>query len=114
MPIEVDIWKIQAQPQKLGFSALAPEAKLEDMLKSDLAILSPDWMYLGSQVLTAHGKYIDILAMLRACFVRVAWQKTVPKEQARREKGMYANQNTVTKLRNKFTLEQLAKLFGLA
>ena len=50
----------------------------------------------------------------RACFVWVAWQKTVPKEQARWEKGMYANQNTVTKLRNKFTLEQLAKLFGLA
>jgi len=63
MPIEVGIWKIQAQPQKLSFSALASEAKLEEVLKSDLAILSPDWMYLGQQVLTAHGKYIDILAM---------------------------------------------------
>jgi hypothetical protein len=43
--------------------------------------------------------------------VRVEWQKTVPLEKAYREKGMYGNQNTVTKLRNKFTLERLVKRF---
>lgn len=43
--------------------------------------------------------------------VRVEWQKTVPLENAYREKGMYGNQNTVTKLRNKFTLERLVKRF---
>ena len=45
--------------------------------------------------------------------VRVEWIKTVTIEQAYWEKGMYANQNTVTKLRNKFTLERLIKHFGL-
>ena len=45
--------------------------------------------------------------------VRVKWIKTVPIETAYWEKGMYANQNTVTKLRNKFTLERLIKHFGL-
>ena len=45
--------------------------------------------------------------------VRVDWIKTVPIEKAFWEKGMYANQNTVTKLRNKFTLERLVKHFGL-
>ena len=45
--------------------------------------------------------------------VRVGWLKTVPLEEAYREKGMYGNQNTVTKLRNKFTLERLIKRFGL-
>ncbi|EIJ35411.1 endonuclease NucS domain-containing protein [Thiothrix nivea] len=63
MPIEVGIWKIQGQPQKLSFSALESEKKLEDVLESNLAILSPDWLYLGRQIPTAHGKYIDILAM---------------------------------------------------
>lgn len=63
MPIEVGIWKIQGQPQKLSFSALESEKKLENVLESNLAILSPDWLYLGRQIPTAHGKYIDILAM---------------------------------------------------
>lgn len=45
--------------------------------------------------------------------VRIEWLKTVPLDQAYREKGMYGNQNTVTKLRNKFTLDRLVKHFGL-
>ena len=45
--------------------------------------------------------------------VRVAWSKTLPVSEAIWEKGMYANQNTVTKLRNKFTLTHLADRFGL-
>jgi hypothetical protein len=45
--------------------------------------------------------------------VRVNWQKTVPLSQAYREKGLFANQNTVCKLRNRFTLERLAQRFGL-
>lgn len=46
-------------------------------------------------------------------FVRVNWIKTVPIDKAYWEKGMYANQNTVTKLRNKFTLEKLIQFFGV-
>jgi hypothetical protein len=45
--------------------------------------------------------------------VRVDWIKTEPREKAHWDKGMYANQNTVTKLRNRFTLERLAKHFDL-
>lgn len=37
--------------------------------------------------------------------VRVEWIKTLPREQAHWEKGMFANQNTVCRLRNRFTLE---------
>jgi hypothetical protein len=50
---------------------------------------------------------------LCAYFVRVEWLKTLPKSDAYWEKGMYANQNTVTKLRNRFTLEKLVNHFGL-
>lgn len=45
--------------------------------------------------------------------VPVEWIKTRPREEAIWEKGMYANQNTVTKLRNKFTLEKLIEGFDL-
>jgi hypothetical protein len=45
--------------------------------------------------------------------VRVEWLKTLPKENAIWEKGMFANQNTACALRNRFTLERLVQGFGL-
>jgi hypothetical protein len=45
--------------------------------------------------------------------VRVDWTKTVPADKAIWEKGMFANQNSACKLRNKFTLEKLTERFGL-
>ena len=41
----------------------------------------------------------------------VEWIKTVPKAQAVRHKGMFANQNTAVRLRNSFTLEILHGAF---
>jgi hypothetical protein len=46
--------------------------------------------------------------------VRVEWLETLPAQEAFWEKGMYANQNSATKLRNKFTLDRLAEHFGLS
>jgi len=46
-------------------------------------------------------------------FVPVEWIKTIPRDKAYWEKGMFANQNAVTKMRNRFTLERLAQHFGL-
>lgn len=45
--------------------------------------------------------------------VRIDWIKTIPREKAYREKGMFATQHTVSKLRNKFTLEKLIEFFEL-
>ncbi len=45
--------------------------------------------------------------------VKIDWIKTVPQEDAFREPGLFANQNTVCKLKNKFTLEKLYKFFNL-
>jgi hypothetical protein len=45
--------------------------------------------------------------------VRVDWIKTLPREQAIREKGMFANQNSATKLRHQPTLERLIEVFNL-
>ena len=46
--------------------------------------------------------------------VRVEWLKTLSAEEAIREKGMYVNHNSATKLRNRFTLDRLAEHSGLA
>ena len=46
--------------------------------------------------------------------VRVNWQKTLPLAEAIWEKGMFANQNSACKLRNRFTLDVLYDRFGVA
>lgn len=45
--------------------------------------------------------------------VRVEWLTTLPTERAIWEKGMFANQNTVCRLSDKFTLDRLVERFGL-
>lgn len=45
--------------------------------------------------------------------VRVQWIKALPREQAIWEKGMFANQNSATAMRSRFTLERLTQRFGL-
>lgn len=46
--------------------------------------------------------------------VRVEWIDTRPREKAVWEKGMFANQNVVVKLRQPFTLQRLNEVFDLA
>ena len=50
---------------------------------------------------------------LQEYLVRVEWLATRDREDAIWEKGMFANQNTVCKLRNQFTIESLTESFGL-
>lgn len=50
---------------------------------------------------------------LREYLVGVEWTDTRPAKDAYWETGMYANQNTVTKLRNEFTLERLYEEFKI-
>lgn len=45
--------------------------------------------------------------------VPVAWLSTRPREQAIRKKGLFANQNSACKLRNRFTLDILYAEFGV-
>lgn len=63
MPIEVGLWRVDKKPEKVEFSVLESEKKLEEILDKDLSLLSPDLLPLGRQVATAHGKFIDLLAM---------------------------------------------------
>lgn len=63
MPIEVGLWRVDNKLEKVTFSALESENKLEEILDEDLSLLSPDLMLIGRQVQTIHGKFIDLLAM---------------------------------------------------
>jgi hypothetical protein len=45
--------------------------------------------------------------------VPVRWLSHRPREKAFWKTGMFANQNSATKLRNRFTLDQLTTEFGL-
>ena len=45
--------------------------------------------------------------------VPVAWQATRDRSPAVWQKGMFANQNSACKLRNKFTLDTLVSAFGM-
>jgi hypothetical protein len=45
--------------------------------------------------------------------VRVEWLKAVPKSEAYWEKGFFALQHTACRLTSSFTIERLAKHFGL-
>lgn len=63
MPVEVGIWRINGKPEKVHFSPIENEMKLEDTLYEDISILDPDLMVLGRQVPTAFGKFIDLLTI---------------------------------------------------
>ena len=65
MPIEVGIWRMGERPQRVDFSAIETEKRLEDVLASDLSILEPNLLLIGRQVPTAYGKFIDLLAVDR-------------------------------------------------
>jgi hypothetical protein len=45
--------------------------------------------------------------------VAVRWLNQRPREKAFWKTGMFANQNSATKLRNRFTLDQLTAEFGV-
>ena len=63
MPIEVGIWKLGNKLEKVSFAQIDTEEKLEDTLVKDISVLSPGLMLVGRQIPTAHGNYIDLLAM---------------------------------------------------
>ena len=65
MPIEVGLWKMGEMPQRVEFSAMETEKRLEDVLAKDLSILDPDLLLIGRQVPTAYGKFVDLLAIDR-------------------------------------------------
>jgi len=63
MPIEVGIWRLGDKPEKIETPVIDSEKLLEEAISKDLSIISNQLMLIGTQVTTAYGKYIDILAI---------------------------------------------------
>lgn len=63
MPIEVGIWRINNGAERVRFSFIETESKLENTLYSDISILDDGLMVIGRQIPTAYGKFIDLLAV---------------------------------------------------
>ncbi|WP_153730415.1 PDDEXK family nuclease [Sporosarcina obsidiansis] len=64
MPIEVGIWNVKnSNVNRLSFSSIESESKLEDILEKDFSIIDENILVVGRQIATNHGKYIDILGI---------------------------------------------------
>ncbi|WP_084385835.1 endonuclease NucS domain-containing protein [Methanoculleus horonobensis] len=64
MPIEVGLWNISSnKAQRIEYSSINSERRLEDILTDDISILDEDLLLIGRQVPTIFGKYIDLLAI---------------------------------------------------
>ncbi len=64
MPVEVAIWNVtESAIKRIEYSPISTEKKLEDILTSDISILSDTYLAVGRQISTSSGKYIDILAI---------------------------------------------------
>lgn len=62
MALTQTIWSLDERCQ-LCEAELNSEKELEDLLVSHIEILNKDWMYIGRQIRTKAGKYIDMLCM---------------------------------------------------
>lgn len=66
MPIGQGIWRLsEGKPQRIPFSSLDSESRLEKTLVADFGILDAELLVIGQQVPTAFGKFIDVLAIDR-------------------------------------------------
>lgn len=64
MPVEMGMWRVDGgRPTRLETTSMPTEAKLEDLIERDPALLGERLLVIGRQVRTDHGKIIDLLAI---------------------------------------------------
>jgi hypothetical protein len=63
MTLNHAIWTVGPKPEPLAPAALPSEKLLEDMIVAAPGMLSDAWMLIGRQERTAHGGYVDLLAL---------------------------------------------------
>jgi hypothetical protein len=65
MPLELGVWRINDGLKPVDFGPLDIESRLEDIIDSNVGIVSPNWLVIGRQVRTDQGLFIDLLAIDR-------------------------------------------------
>lgn len=63
MPLEIGLWRVDGSPRRMPTTAIPLEARLEELVEADPAILGEPLLFIGRQVPTAHGKLIDLVAV---------------------------------------------------
>jgi len=64
MPLELGVWRIDKKLTQVSATKLAEEARLEELIEQDIrGLIRDDLMVIGRQVRTAHGHFIDLLAI---------------------------------------------------
>lgn len=63
MPLEIGLWRVTDKAVALSPAKMPLESRLEQLILDDPAILETELLVIGHQVLTAHGKFIDILGI---------------------------------------------------
>jgi hypothetical protein len=64
MPLETGLWRAGADvPVRAGAPGFPLESRLEELIQSDPTILGEPLLVIGRQVPTAHGKFVDLLAV---------------------------------------------------
>lgn len=63
MPLEIGLWRVTDKAVQLAPAKMPLESRLEQLILDDPAILETELLLIGHQVLTSHGKLIDILGI---------------------------------------------------
>jgi hypothetical protein len=111
LPVDARIFAFIPQVGYVGVGTVAGEARRFD---DTLITADGEQVKLSEQPLvgTYHHTGADTDETAEYV-VPVEWLKTRPREQAVRQKGLFANQNSACKLRNRFTLDALYSAFDL-
>ena len=65
MADEIRVWEVGRADElaEIGRSKLDLEERIENWIARDISVLDPNLLVIGEQVLTAFGKYIDLLCI---------------------------------------------------
>jgi hypothetical protein len=63
MPVEMGLWRVDDKPVRLAPGGMPTEARLEELIEAEPAILGEPLLIIGRQVTTSFGKVIDLLAV---------------------------------------------------
>jgi len=63
LPLEIGLWRVTDKAVQLAPAKMPLESRLEQLILDDPAILETELLLIGHQVLTSHGKFIDILGV---------------------------------------------------
>lgn len=63
MPLNIGLWRVDGDIRRLPAGGMPSEERLEDLLEADPGILGQPLLLIGRQVITAHGKRVDLLGL---------------------------------------------------